>query len=133
MTARIYNPLLLALGSLLAFATANIAANAANAAVLPPGFVETQVAAGLKQPTAIAVAPDGRVFVAEKKGLLRIIKDGALLPAPFLRITVFFNGERGLLGVAFDPDFAHNGYVYGYYTGTKPAAHNRRSRFTAQQ
>jgi glucose/arabinose dehydrogenase len=131
MTVRICRSLLLALGSLLPFATATVSTTAANAAVLPPGFVETQIASGLKQPTAIAVAPDGRVFVAEKKGLLRIIKDDALLPAPFLRVTVFFNGERGLLGVAFDPDFAHNGYVYVYYTATRPTAHNRISRFTA--
>src|SRR6185503_464552 len=116
MTARICRSLLFALGSLLPFAAATVSTTAAGAAVLPPGFAETQIASGLKQPTAIAVAPDGRVFVAEKKGLLRIIKDDALLPAPFLRITVFFNGERGLLGVAFDPDFAHNGYVYVYYT-----------------
>ena len=40
-------------------------------------------------------------------------------------------GERGLLGVTFDPDFATNRYVYVYYTATSPAIHNRVSRFTA--
>src|SRR3954447_15195168 len=120
MTARILLRLLIPLASLLPLL---VAATSADAAVLPSGFVETQVASGLRQPTAIAVAPDGRVFVTEKKGMLRIIENGALLPTPFLKVTVFFNGERGLLGVTFDPDFAHNGYVYVYYTATKPTAH----------
>src|SRR6185503_12450835 len=58
-------------------------------------------------------------------------KNGALLPTPFLTVTVNSSGERGLLGVAFDPQFASNGFVYVYYTATTPAIHNRVSRFTA--
>jgi glucose/arabinose dehydrogenase len=53
------------------------------------------------------------------------------LSTPFLTVTVSSTGERGLLGVAFDPDFAVNQYVYVYYTATTPAIHNRVSRFTA--
>jgi glucose/arabinose dehydrogenase len=103
----------------------------ATAATLPGGFVETQITSGLAAPTAMAVAPDGRIFVAEQGGKLRVIKNGALLPTPFVSLTVSSSGERGLLGVAFDPAFATNGYVYVYYTATSPNVHNRVSRFTA--
>ena len=76
-------------------------------------------------------APDGRLFVCQQGGQLRVIKNGALLPTPFVSLTVNSAGERGLLGVAFDPNFASNGFVYVYYTATTPAIHNRVSRFTA--
>jgi glucose/arabinose dehydrogenase len=103
----------------------------AAAATLPSGFTETRLATGMSNPTAMALAPDGRVFVAQQGGQLRVIKDGALLPAPFLTVTVNASGERGLLGVAFDPDFATNQWIYVYYTATTPNIHNRVSRFTA--
>jgi glucose/arabinose dehydrogenase len=103
----------------------------AGAATLPAGFSETQVATGLSAPTAIAFAPDGRLFVAEQGGRLRVIKNGTLLAQPFLSVSVSSSGERGLLGVAFDPAFASNGYVYVYYTATTPTLHNRVSRFIA--
>jgi glucose/arabinose dehydrogenase len=103
----------------------------AAAATLPTGFSETSVATGLASPTAMQFAPDGRLFVCEQEGRLRVIKDGALLPTPFLTLTVSSVGERGLLGVAFDPAFAANHYVYVYYTATTPGVHNRISRFTA--
>ena len=102
-----------------------------HAATVPPGFTETLVASGLSSPTAMQFAPDGRLFVAEQGGRLRVIKDGVLLPTPFLTLTVSAAGERGLLGVAFDPEFATNRFVYVYYTATTPAVHNRISRFTA--
>jgi len=111
--------------------SALFAATLAAAATLPPGFAETQVAAGLRVPTAMAFAPDGRLFVCEQAGTLRVIKGGALLPAPFVSLTVSSSGERGLLGIAFDRDFAANQYVYVYYTATTPNVHNRVSRFTA--
>ena len=76
-------------------------------------------------------APDGRLFVCEQGGRLRVIKNGALLPTPFVTLTVNSAGERGLLGVAFDPAFATNHFVYVYYTATTPTMHNRISRFTA--
>ena len=101
------------------------------AATLPSGFSESLVASGLASPTAMQFAPDGRLFVAEQGGRLRVIKNGALLPTPFLTLTVSSSGERGLLGVAFDPNFAVNQFVYVYYTATTPAVHNRISRVTA--
>jgi glucose/arabinose dehydrogenase/PKD repeat protein len=78
------------------------------------------------------VAPDGRVFVSEKCGDLRIIKNGVLLAEPFVSITVDCNGEKGLLGIAFDPNFVSNKYVYVFYTTqNEPTIHSRVSRFTA--
>jgi glucose/arabinose dehydrogenase len=101
------------------------------AATLPTGFTEALVASGLSSPTAMQFAPDGRLFVAEQGGRLRVIKNGALLSTPFLTLTVSSVGERGLLGVVFDPNFVSNHFVYVYYTATTPAIHNRISRFTA--
>jgi glucose/arabinose dehydrogenase len=105
--------------------------NSATAATLPGGFAETLVANGLSNPTAMEFAPDGRLFVSQQSGQLRVIKNGSLLVTPFLTVTVNSLGERGLLGIAFDPDFASNHYVYAYYTATTPTIHNRVSRFTA--
>ena len=101
------------------------------AATLPANFTETQFATGFSNPTAMAFAPDGRLFVCQQGGQLRVFKNGALLATPFVSLTVDSNGERGLLGVAFDPDFTNNHFVYVYYTATTPATHNRVSRFTA--
>jgi glucose/arabinose dehydrogenase len=102
-----------------------------NAATLPSGFTETLVSGGLTNPTAMALAPDGRIFVCQQGGQLRVIKNNALLPTPFVSLTVNSSGERGLLGIAFDPNFATNQFIYLYYTATTPAIHNRVSRFTA--
>ncbi len=98
---------------------------------LPAGFVEVPVASGLARPTAMEFAPDGRLFVAQQGGQLRVIKGGQLLPTPFVSLNVDSTGERGLLGVAFDPQFASNHFVYVYYTVPGSPAHNRVSRFTA--
>ncbi|HKR66933.1 MAG TPA: PQQ-dependent sugar dehydrogenase, partial [Thermoanaerobaculia bacterium] len=103
----------------------------ASAATLPAGYSETVLTASLSNPTAMAMAPDGRIFVCQQGGALRVIKNNALLATPFVTLTVDSAGERGLLGVAFDPDFLTNHYIYLYYTTTTPAVHNRISRFTA--
>jgi glucose/arabinose dehydrogenase len=79
----------------------------------------------------IAVAPDGRLFVCEIHGSLRIFKNDVLLPTPFLTVDAEDTGEHGLDGVCFDPDFATNHYIYIYYTAKTPTTHNRVSRFTA--
>ena len=99
---------------------------------VPAGFTETRVVTGLAQPVAMAFAPDGRIFVTEKTGKLRVITaQGQLLQAPFLQVAVDAQGERGLLGIEFDPDFQSNGHLYVYYTSTDGTIHNRLSRFTA--
>ena len=101
-------------------------------AVLPPGFSEMAFGAGLAGPTAMDLAPDGRIFVAEQGGSLRVIDNtGHLLPTPFVTLAVDSSGERGLIGVTLDPSFASDHFVYVYYTTTTPVTHNRISRFTA--
>ena len=100
-----------------------------SAAVLPPGFVEVPLATGL-DPTAMALAPDGRIFITEKYGAVRIVENGQLLPDPFVQLNVDNYNERGLSGIAIDPGFAQNGYVYLYYT-VKNGGHNRLSRVQA--
>jgi glucose/arabinose dehydrogenase len=103
----------------------------ATASTLPPGFSETLVAGGLVRPTAMTIAPDGRIFVCQQDGQLRVIRDGVLLDDPFHTLSVNSSGERGLLGVAFDPDFASNQFLYVYYTTAAAPIHNRVSRLTA--
>jgi glucose/arabinose dehydrogenase/subtilase family serine protease len=105
--------------------------SAPRAATLAPGFYESLVADGLTNPTAMAFAPDGRLFVCEQAGTLRVIKDGRLLAKEFAQLTVSPSGSAGLLGVAFDPDFATTQFVYVYYTTTGTPHHNRISRLTA--
>ncbi len=99
-----------------------------------PGFAQTTYATGINNSTAMAFAPDGRLFVAEQGGNLRVIKNGVTQATPFVTLPVDSNGERGLLGIAFDPNFATNGYVYTYHTvpgALGGAAHNQVTRFTA--
>ncbi|MGH8613206.1 MAG: PQQ-dependent sugar dehydrogenase, partial [Gammaproteobacteria bacterium] len=86
---------------------------------------------GLTQPTAMEFAPDGRLFVAEKGGKLRVIKNRRLLARPFVSRAVDSDGERGLLGVAFSPRFSRDHYVYVYHTVPGSPPHNRVTRFTA--
>lgn len=102
------------------------------AATLPAGFTEAQFGSNLGgSPTAMAFAPDGRLFVCLQGGQLRVIKNGALLPTPFVSLSVNSSGERGLLGIAFDPNFSVNQFVYVYYTTSTSPIHNRISRFIA--
>ena len=112
-------------------ALALVLAGSAVAATVPPGFTDTLVAQGMSNPTAMALAPDGRIFVLQQGGSVRVIKNGQLLSTPFLTLTVDSQGERGLLGIAFDPAFATNHFIYLYYTVPTAPEHNRVSRFTA--
>ncbi|HEX4233586.1 MAG TPA: PQQ-dependent sugar dehydrogenase [Caldimonas sp.] len=102
------------------------------AVMQPAGFTRNQSwVTGLANATAFAQAPDGRLFVAEQGGTLRVVKNGALLATPFVSIAVDSAGERGLIGVALSPNFATNGFIYVYSTRTTGGAHNRISRFIA--
>jgi glucose/arabinose dehydrogenase len=93
---------------------------ASGAGTLSDGFAQSSFAEGLTNPTAMAFAPDGSLFVAEQRGTLQVADtDGQLQEKPFLdlRGKVASAGERGLLGVAFDPEFElGEPYVYVYYT-----------------
>ncbi len=96
----------------------------------PVGFTSVRVATGISNPTVMSFAPDGRIFVAQQNGVLRIIKNGSMLPTPFISLAVNSSGERGLIGIAFDPNFATNNYVYLYNT-IPDGSRNRVSRYTA--
>jgi len=105
-------------------ATAGCQPSASGCAALQPVVgtalrLQPVVTSGLSQPVH-AAAPRGdaaRLFVVEQPGRIRVVKNGALLPAPYLDLTglVLFGGERGLLSVAFHPSFAANGRLYVYF------------------
>jgi glucose/arabinose dehydrogenase len=100
---------------------------------LPPGFTETSIVSGLSAPTNMTFAPDGRLFTLEQGGAVKLVhSDGTTFTA--LQLTVDSSGERGLLGIAFDPNYASNHFVYLYYTnpqggGTATGVHNELDRF----
>src|SRR3954471_14008527 len=114
---------------------------------LASGLVKSLVTSGLSNASAMAVAPDGRIFVTQRgtngngtggtaTAAVRVVKNASLLPTPFVNITVDNTSfgccnERGLVGIAIDPNFNSNHFVYVYYTAPGSPAHNRATRFTA--
>ena len=91
----------------------------ARAASLQPGFQETIVFSGLVQPTVIQFSPDGRIFIAEKRGVIKVFDSlSDTTPDIFadLNVNVYNFWDRGLLGMALDPNFPVNPYVYVLYT-----------------
>jgi glucose/arabinose dehydrogenase len=102
----------------------NVAAGGTGSATVTYGSAPLQLAlqpvvSGLVNASFAASLPgDSRLFIVERVGRVRIFKDGALLATPFFDIRDHVNseGERGMLSIAFDPDYATNGYVYAYYT-----------------
>ena len=106
---------------------------------LPDGFFLTDVAGGatFSFPVATVAAPSGDLYVVEKEGVIRVVRDGAVLPQPFidLREEVLNADDRGLLGLAFDPDFETNRYVYLSYVvaedGVETAPDGENSRVDA--
>jgi glucose/arabinose dehydrogenase len=105
--------------------------SAAPGGVLPADFTDSLVAS-LPAPTALAFTPDGRMLVTSQAGALRVVQAGSILSTPALELSpaVCSDGERGLLGVAVDPGFTSNHFVYLYYTAvTASGCVNRVSRF----
>jgi glucose/arabinose dehydrogenase len=89
----------------------------------PPALKLTEIITGMKRPVYLRAAPgdDERLFVVEQTGRIQILKDGVQNPAPFLDITDRVHppsgaDERGLLGLAFHPDYQQNGRFFVYYT-----------------
>jgi glucose/arabinose dehydrogenase len=97
---------------------------------LLPGFQEDLIVYGLNRPVAAEYASDGRLFILEKGGAIRVFKNGALLPKPLLKVPVNDIIERGLLGLALDPDFSNNQYIYVYRTTSANEPKNRVERYT---
>ena len=98
---------------------------------IPDGFAMTTVATGLTGLTALECAPDGRVFLCEQTGTVRVVKDGGLLAEPFATLPVDGRGERGVIGVTVHPDFPQTPYVYVCWVAAEPYPHHRVSRFVA--
>jgi glucose/arabinose dehydrogenase len=99
------------------------------------GFATERVAS-VPQFTLVgmAFAPDGRLFVWQKNGIVRVIKNGQLLPTPFIDLSAKVNtfDDRGFWGLAFDPQFATNGRVYMSYTFENAGDPNSRDARTSR-
>ncbi|MFL5539597.1 MAG: PQQ-dependent sugar dehydrogenase [Longimicrobiaceae bacterium] len=98
------------------------------------GLRLVEVASGLDQPLYVtAPAGDPRIFVVEQTGKIRIISGGAVLPTPFIDLSskISAGGERGLLSMAFHPNFAQNGWFYVDYTDTHGDTRVERYRVSA--
>lgn len=92
------------------------------------------VAAGLTKPSYLTHAGDGRFFAAEQEGVVRVIENGEVLPEPFLDVRhrlATDGSERGLLGLAFHPQYDENGYFYLVYTNLD--GNTEISRYTASE
>ena len=96
-----------------------------------PGFVQRLVVDSLASPTAMAFAPDGRIFVCEQSGRVRVIRNGRLLRRPFITVPTIMAVEQGLVGIALDPAFATNRCVYLTYTSGAPVRHQVVARCVA--
>ncbi len=99
---------------------------------LPRGFKAETIATGITGATALEIAPDGRIFICEQTGALRVVKNGRLLERPFATFEVDSQWERGLIGVCVDPDFSKNGYIYVTTVAKSPYPHHRILRLAAQ-
>ena len=90
------------------------------------------VAQGLEVPWALAFTPDGRILVTERRGRIRVIQGGELIESPLAVLDVARVSEAGLMGIALDPEFSTNGYLYVCYTyfGNGGRLFNRVARLT---
>lgn len=116
---------------LLAWLVLSSALGTVHAAIVPAGFTDQTVVTGLTNASTMAFAPDGRLFIGQQAGLVRVLKNGVLLSAPFVALTVSSTSDRGLLGITFDPGFSSNNFIYLSYTTTNSTPFQRVSRFTA--
>ena len=118
-----------------AFSTSATASSTSSSG-LAAGFTQTKLAGGLAKPIVLQFAPNGDLYVGLQAGKIVIFRNGAVLPTPVLSLTVFQQGETGLLGMALDPNFATNGYLYVSYTAALTTSvgpnqpYARLSRFT---
>ena len=100
--------------------------------IVPTGFVESQIATGFNRPTQMGISPDGRIFVLEQAGRIRVVKNGALLATPFITLSnVFSTQDYGLLGIAFDPAFATNNRIFLFVARTGSPNYTHIIRVTA--
>jgi glucose/arabinose dehydrogenase len=114
--------------------TVLLASTANTATAAPPPNFQTSliIGSGLNGPSGFGIAPDDRIFILQRTGEVLIYKNGQLLPEPFAVLPSAASGDRGLIGVAFDPAFPTNHYVYFYYTAVGDLL-NYLVRFDASQ
>ncbi|MHC5026563.1 MAG: PQQ-dependent sugar dehydrogenase, partial [Planctomycetota bacterium] len=95
-----------------------VGAAAASAADLPAGFSWVTAADGFVEPVTIRFTPGGTMLIAEQCGAVYVVEEGVRQPQPLIDLTAEVNAQndRGLLGLAVDPMFDENGYVYFLYT-----------------
>ncbi|MFZ3089142.1 MAG: PQQ-dependent sugar dehydrogenase [Nitrospirota bacterium] len=99
------------------------------AATLPSGFTETNVVTGLSSPVGMAFLPDGRILVIEQAGAIKLVSSGTA--STLLTVTgITTGGERGLLGIAVDPDYPTRPYIYVYYTASTSPNYAQVARYT---
>jgi glucose/arabinose dehydrogenase len=133
VTRRTNTPLVL-LAAAIAVLASRGNAESATTITLPVDFSD-ELVASVASPTALAFTPDGRMLITTQPGQLRVYANGALIETPAIDLAAPGNfcstSERGLLGVAVDPGFAANGYIYLYYSPrVSGECKNRLSRFT---
>lgn len=119
-----------------ALAPASVTVQFGGTQSVPVGFTKNDsFVRSLTAATAMAQAPDGRLFIAEQAGAVRVFAPGQLVSTLFKQLeNVDFSGERGLIGITLHPDFQRTQYVYFHYTKmTANGAQNRISRFTARE
>lgn len=104
--------------------------NISTLAELPDGFSQQILATNLTGATAMAVAPDGRIFICEQTGTLRLVKNDRLLEQPILTLPVDSSWERGLIGITLDPSFPDAPYIYVCYVSNQPYPHHVVSCWT---
>lgn len=97
---------------------------------LPRGFVADTLATNLHAMTAMALPPDGRIFLADQTGKLLVWKEGRLLERPALTVHVTDYWERGLIGLTLHPDFPRTPHLFVLYVTDRPFVHHVLSRFT---
>ncbi|MBI5181119.1 MAG: PQQ-dependent sugar dehydrogenase [Nitrospirae bacterium] len=99
------------------------------AGTLPSGFTEANVVTGLSSPVGMAFMPDGRILVIEQAGVIKVVSNSTA--TTLLTVTgITTGGERGLLGIAVDPDFSTRPYIYVYYTAATSPNYAQVARYT---
>lgn len=96
-----------------------------------PGFVETAYQSGIFNLDGFDWAPNGDLWIITKSGIIWVLRAGASQRTMIASLNVDSTGERGLVGLAVDPNFNTNHYLYFYYTVPGATPHNRVSRFTS--
>ena len=84
------------------------------------------------RPTLVSFTPEGHIVIAQQRGRVKIWTGSTVSTTPYLTLTVTSSSDRGVLEIAFDPDYATNRYVYGYYHRPAPTIHGVISRFVVR-